>query len=90
MYLGLNILLLISGHVFFMIKNSSFLNQRAAKSLFHQFQKAKLDLLASRLNTKCTKFASCKTDPYASHVFSLCWSDLNSYIFVGRVLARLE
>ena len=42
------------------------------------------------------KYASCKPDPDAYHVnaFSLCWLNLNAYIFppfriVGRVLAKL-
>ena len=54
------------------------------------------NLFGSRLNTKCTKSASYKPDLDAYHVnvFSLCWLDLNSYIFapfniVGRVLAKL-
>ena len=46
--------------------------------------------------TKCTNYASHKPDPDAYHVnaFSLCWLNLNSYIFpkfriVGRVVAKL-
>ena len=72
------------------------LNEKDAKSLFDRFGKPEIDLFASRLNTKCTKYASYKPDPDAYHVnaFSLCWLDLNSYIFppfsiVGRVLAKL-
>ena len=72
------------------------LNERVAKSLFDQFGKPEIDLFASRLNTKCTKYASYKPDPDAYHVnaYSLCWLNLNSYIFppfsiVGRVLAKL-
>ena len=72
------------------------LNERVAKSLFDQFGKPEIDLFASRLNTKCSKYASYKPDPDAYHVndFSLCWLNLNSYIFlpfsiVGRVLAKL-
>ena len=52
-------------------------------------------MFASRLNTECSKYASCKPDPDAYHInaFSLCWLNLNSYIFppfsiVGRVLAK--
>ena len=67
-----------------------------AKSLFDRFGKPEIDLFASRLNTKCTKYASYKPDLDAYHVnaFSLCWLDLNSYIFppfsiVGRVPAKL-
>ena len=72
------------------------LNQRAAKSLFDQFGKPEIDLFASRLNTKCSDCASYKPGPDAYHVnvFSLCWLNLNSYIFlpfsiVGRVLVEL-
>ena len=72
------------------------LNERVAKSLFDQFGKPEIDLFASRLNTKCSKYASCKPDPdaYRINAFSLCWLNLNSYIFppfsiVGRVLAKL-
>ena len=53
-------------------------------------------MFASRLNTKCSKYASRKPDPDACHVnaFSLCWLNLNFYIFlpfsiVGRVVAKL-
>ena len=72
------------------------LNERVAKALFDQFGKPEIDMFASRLNTRCTKYASYKPDPDAYHVnaFSLCWLNLNSYIFppfsiVGRVLAKL-
>ena len=73
------------------------LSQKVAKSnRADEFGKPEIDLFASRLNTKCTNYASYKPDPDAYHVndFSLCWSDLNSYIFsqftrVGRVLAKL-
>ena len=72
------------------------LNEWVAKSLFDQFWKPDIDLFASCLNTKCTKYASWKFDPDAYHVntFSLCWLKLNSYIFplfsiVGRVLVQL-
>ena len=72
------------------------LNERVVKSLFDQFGKLPIDLFASRLNNKCTKYASYKPDPDAYHVnaFSLCWLNLNSYIFppfsiIGRVLAKL-
>ena len=72
------------------------LNERVAKSLFDQFGKPEIDLFASRLNSKCSKYASYKPDPDAYHVnaFSLCWLNLNAYIFppfsiVGRVLAKL-
>ena len=72
------------------------LNERVAKSFFDQFGKPEIDLFASRLNTKCSKYASCKPDPdaYRINAFSLCWLNLNSYIFppfsiVGRVLAKL-
>ena len=64
-----------------------------------QFGKPEVDLFASHLNTKCTKYVSYKPDPGAFHVndinaFSVCWLNLNSYIFppfsiVGRVLAKL-
>ena len=54
-----------------------------------------MDLFASRLNTKYSKYASYKLDPDTYHVnaFSLCWLNLNSYIFplfsvVGRVLGK--
>ena len=73
------------------------LNERVAKSLFDQFGKPEIGLFASRLSTKCTKYASYKPDPDVYHVnnaFSLFWLDLNSYIFpsfsvVGRVLAQI-
>ena len=71
------------------------LNERVVKSLFDQFGKPEIYLFASRLKTKCSKYASYKPDPDAYHVnaFSLCWLNLNSYIFppfsiVGRVLAN--
>ena len=70
--------------------------KRVAKSLSDHFGKPKIDLFASRLNTKCIKYASYKPDPDSYHVnaFSLCWLNLNSYIFppfgiVGRVPAKL-
>ena len=55
------------------------LNERVAKSLFDQFGKPEIDLFASCLNTKCTKYASCKPDLDAYHVnvFPLCWLKLN-------------
>ena len=96
MYLGLKVLLLISDHVFFYNIKEWSLNQGVAKSLFDQFGKPKKDLFASCLNTKCTKHASYKPDPdaYQVNAFTLCWSDLNSYIFspfstAGRVLSKL-
>ena len=65
-------------------------------SLFGQFGKAEIDLFASHLNTRCTKYASYKPDPdaYQLYAFFLCWLDLNSYIVppfnkVGKVLAKL-
>ena len=60
-----------------------FLNEKVANSLFDQFRKPEKDLYASSLNTKCTKYVSCKPDPYAYHVnfFHLCWLNLNSCIF---------
>ena len=59
------------------------LNERVSKSLFDQFGKAEVDLFASRLNSKCCKYASYKPDPDAYHVnaSSLCWLNLNSYTF---------
>ena len=59
------------------------LNEKVAKSLFDRFGNPEIDLFASRLNTKWTKYASYKPDPDVYHVnaFSLCWLDLNSYIF---------
>ena len=73
-----------------------FLNERVVKSLFDQIGKREIDLFTSRLNTKCSKYESYKPDPDAYHVnaFSLCWLNLNSYIFprfsiVRRVLAKL-
>ena len=70
-----------------------YLNKRVAKSLFDQFGKPEIDLSASHLNTKCSKYASYKPDPDAYHVnaFSLCCLNLNSNIFppfsiAGRVL----
>ena len=97
MYLGLKILLLISGHAFFYDNKEWSLNDRVAKFLFDQFGKPGIDLFDSHLNTKCTKYASYKPDPDAYHVnaFSLCWLDLHSYIFpafsiVGRALAKLS
>ena len=59
------------------------LNQRVSKFLFDQFGTPEIVLFASPLNTKCTMDASYKPDPDAYHVnaFSLCWSDLNWYIF---------
>ena len=72
------------------------LGKRVAKSLFDQFGKPETDLFASHLNTKCTKYASYKPDPDAYHVnvFSMCWLNLNSCIYlpfsiVGRVLGKL-
>ena len=73
------------------------LNERGAKAIFDQFGKPEIGLSDSRLNTKCTKYPSYKPDPDAYHVntFSLCWINLNSYIFppfsiVGRVLANFH
>ena len=72
------------------------LNERIAKSLFDQFGRPEIDLFVSRLNTKCSKYASYEPDPDAYHVntYSLCCLNLNSYIFppfsiAGRVLAKL-
>ena len=50
------------------------LKERVAKWLIYQFEKPEIDLFASRLNTKYTKYASYKPDPDAYHVngFSLC------------------
>ena len=69
------------------------LNERVAKPLFDHFGKPEIDLFASRVNSKCLKYASNKPDADAYHVnaFSLCCSNLNAYIFppfsiVGRVL----
>ena len=39
-----------------------------AKPLFDQFGKPEIDLFASRLNSKCTKYASYKPDLDAYHV----------------------
>ena len=96
MYLGLKILLLISGQIFFYDNRECSLNEKVAKPFFDRFGKLEIDLFASRLNTKCTKFASYKPDPDAYHVnaFSVCCLDLNSYIvppfsIAGRVLAKL-
>ena len=82
MYLGLKILLLISGQIFFYDNRECSLNEKVAKPFFDRFGKLEIDLFVSRLNTKCTKFASYKPDPDAYHVnaFSVCWLDLNSYI----------
>ena len=51
------------------------LNERVAKSLFNQLGKPGIDLFASRLNGKCDKYASYKTNTGAYYVnaFSLCW-----------------
>ena len=72
------------------------LNERVAKSLFDQFWKPEIDLFASRVNNKYSKYASYKPDPdvYHVNVFFLCWLNLNSHIFppfsiVGRVLTKL-
>ena len=87
MYLWLKILLLISGY-----GNKEWsLNERFAKSRFDQFVKPEIDLLASRLNTKRTKYASYKPDSDPYHVSA----NANSYIFppfsiVGRVLDNLH
>ena len=85
----------LSSHLFYDNKEWS-LNERVAKSLFDQFGKPEIDLLASRLNTKFSTYASHKPDLDAYHVntFSLYWLKLNFYIFppfsiVGRVLAKL-
>ena len=85
----------LRSHLFYDNKEWS-LNEKVAKSLFDRFGKPVIDLFASYLNTKCTKYALYKPNPDAYHVnaFSLCWLDLNSYIFppfsiVGRVLANL-
>ena len=72
------------------------LNGRVAKPLFDHFGRPEIDLFASRVNSKCLKYASNKPDADAYHVnaFSLCCSNLNAYIFppfsiVGRVLSKL-
>ena len=53
------------------------LNEKVAKSFFGPFGKPEIDLFASRLNTKCTTYASYKPDPDAYHVnaSSLYWLD---------------
>ena len=43
-------------------------NEVVAKPLFDQFGKPEIDLFASRLNSKCTKYASYKPDLDAYHV----------------------
>ena len=85
----------LRSHLFYDNKEWS-LNEGVAKPLFDQFGKPEIDLFASCLNFKCSKYASYKPDPDAYHVnaFSLCWLNLNAYIFppfsiVGRVLAKL-
>ena len=84
----------LRSHLFY--DNKEWSKERAAKSFFDQFVKPEIDLLASHLNTRCTKYASYKPEPDAYYVntFSLCWLNLNSYIFapfsiLGRVLAKL-
>ena len=64
MYMGLKILLLISGHILFMINKEWSLSERVAKSLFDQFGKSEIDLFASCLNTKYVlpKYASYHTN----------------------------
>ena len=59
------------------------LNESVAKSLFDKFGKPETDLFTSHMNTKCTKYGSYKPEPDACHVnaFSLCWLNLNFYIF---------
>ena len=59
------------------------LNERVAKPLFDHFGKPEIDLFASLLNSKCSKCASYKPDPdaYDVNAFSLCWLNLNAYIF---------
>ena len=93
---GVKILRLNTDHVFFYNNKEWSLNQRVAKSLFDQFEKPEKDLFASRLNTQYTKYASYKPELDAHHIntFSLCWSDVNSYIFspfsiVGGVLVKI-
>ena len=44
------------------------INEVVAKPLFDHFGKPEIDLFASHLNSKCTKYASYKPDPDAYHV----------------------
>ena len=76
----------LRSHLFYGNKEWS-LNERATKSLFDQFGKPEIDLLASRLNTKRTKYASYKPDPGAYHVntCSLCWLNLIHISFLHLV-----
>ena len=72
------------------------LNSKVAGSLFKQFRKPDIDLFASRVNIKCSKYASFKPDPnaYYVNVFSMSCLNLKSYIFssfskIGKVLVKL-
>ena len=72
------------------------INDKVIKLLFKKFEKPDVDLFASRLNAKCSKFVSYKPDPFAYQVnaFSIQWTKLKSYIFppfsiIGKVLAKI-
>lgn len=56
-----------------------------------------LDLFASRLNAKCSRYVAWQRDPQAEFIdaFSKSWSDLYAYVFppfslIGRILQKLR
>ena len=61
------------------------------------FGKLEIDLFASRINTKCSKYVAWRRDPQAVFIdaFSRSWTDLYSYIFppfslIDRVLQKIR
>ena len=59
------------------------LNNHVFKDIFSVYQELNLDLFASRLNNKLSKFCSWKPDPDCAHVdaFSINWSSYHFYAF---------
>ena len=73
------------------------LNIDVFQKLEIEFGAMEIDLFASRINAKCTKYVAWRRDPQALFIdaFSRSWSDFNSYIFppfslIGRVLQKIR
>jgi hypothetical protein len=73
------------------------LNAEVFQTLVEQYGLPELDLFASRLNNKVSKYVSWKPDPYAVHIdaFTMSWNGLYMYIFApfslnGRILQKIQ
>ena len=73
------------------------LHQSVFDRLVEIWGPVELDLFATRLNAKCSKFVSWNKDPYAFYVdaFSRSWQDTNNYIFppfsvIAKCLQKLR